>query len=93
VPNLRTIVTVALLSGCTIHSELQLARPYPNVESRDGTCAEQHPVEPIVRCEEYRKLSPGGVVAIVVGGLAVASLLVIAGLQDISEGLGKADDH
>jgi hypothetical protein len=93
VPNLRTIVTVALLSGCTTHSQIQLARPFPNVETRDGTCAEQKATEPIVRCDEHSHLSPGGAVALVIGGVALASLLFVAGLQDFADGLGKADDH
>jgi hypothetical protein len=78
------------------HSRVQIARPGPNLEVRDGTCAEQRaaPADPpIVRCDEFTTLSPLGGVALAVAGLAVASLLVVAGIEDIGEGLGKADDH
>lgn len=94
-PTLRALAITGLIA-CTTRSRVQLARPAPNVEIREGTCPEQHAArvdQPIVRCYEDTRLSPLGGAAIVVGGLAIASLLVLAGIQDIGEGLGKADDH
>lgn len=95
-PPLQVLALTLGLIACTTRSWVQVARPGPNVEMRDGTCAEQraaHADEPIVRCSEYSQLSPLGAAAIVVGSLAVASLLFVAGIRDIGEGLGKADDH
>jgi hypothetical protein len=93
---LRVLALSVAVIACTTHSRVEVARPGPNVEVRDGTCAEQRAAradQPIVDCYEYTRLSPLGGFAIVVGTLAVASLMLVAGIRDIGEGLGKADDH
>ena len=95
-PLLRALALTVGLIACTTRSWVQIARPGPNVEMRDGTCAEQRAArvdQPIIHCDETTRLSPLGGVAIVVGVLAVASLLFVAGVEDIGQGLGKADDH